>query len=93
MAFYTKNIFQKCEAFTLPLEKTDYCKNIYWVFGMVSKDSKRKNRWWMRKLAEFGIGTRPFLPFTQTTMFFPFIKSKEKLDCSESLADFGFLFT
>ncbi|MAL85814.1 MAG: aminotransferase DegT [Opitutae bacterium] len=91
IGFLYQKHFQKCEAFTLPLEKTDYCKNIYWVFGMVSKDSKRKNRWWMRKLAEFGIGTRPFFyPLHKQPCFSHLLKVKKKLDCSESLADFGF---
>ena len=42
----------------------------------------------MRKLAEFELAL-PFYPYTNNHVF-PFIKSKEKLDCSESLADFGF---
>ena len=49
-----------CESFTLPLTQTDYCENIYWVFGIISKDESRDAKWWMNKLAEQGIGTRPF---------------------------------
>ena len=48
------------ESFTLPLARTDYCANIYWVFGIISKDESRDAKWWMNKLAEQGIGTRPF---------------------------------
>ena len=48
------------EFFTLPITQTDYCKNIYWVFGIISKDESRDAKWWMNKLAEQGIGTRPF---------------------------------
>ena len=48
------------EHFTLPLPKTEYCQNIYWVFGMISNESKRDAKYWMRKLSEKGIGTRPF---------------------------------
>ena len=48
------------ENFTLPLPRTEYCENIYWVFGVVSKDPKRNAKYWMHRLAEKGIGTRPF---------------------------------
>jgi perosamine synthetase len=49
-----------CESFTQPLTKTFYCENIYWVFGIISKDKSRNAKWWMNKLAKQGIGTRPF---------------------------------
>ena len=48
------------ETLTLPLARTYYCENIYWVFGIISKDESRDAKWWMNKLAEQGIGTRPF---------------------------------
>jgi len=45
----------------LPLEKTDYAENIYWVFGLVLDDSigfgAEKA---MKMLGEKGIGCRPF---------------------------------
>lgn len=45
----------------LPLAKTDYASNIYWVYGVVLKeeipfDAKEA----MRRLGEYKIGTRPF---------------------------------
>jgi len=46
--------------FDLPLKSTSYCDNIYWVFGIVSKDNDKDAKWWMRELAQKGIGTRPF---------------------------------
>ena len=46
--------------FYLPLKSTSYCDNIYWVFGIVSKDNDKDAKWWMRELAQKGIGTRPF---------------------------------
>ena len=49
-----------CESFTLPLKQTAYCENIYWVFGIISKDDSRDAKWWMNKMKERGIGTRPF---------------------------------
>lgn len=45
----------------LPLSRTDYAENIYWVFGLLLKeevpfDAEEA----MRRLREFGIDTRPF---------------------------------
>lgn len=45
--------------FQLPLEKTDYAENIYWVFGLVA-DSEEKQQEMVKKLADAKIGTRPF---------------------------------
>lgn len=45
----------------LPLEKTDYADNIYWVFGLVLGDElKHDAESAMRELASRGVGTRPF---------------------------------
>jgi perosamine synthetase len=45
----------------LPLEKTSYAKNHYWVFGIVlNKEVKFDAKEAMKTLAEKGIGTRPF---------------------------------
>lgn len=45
----------------LPLASTDYAKNIYWVYGMVIDASHGMDaREVMRRLAEKGVGTRPF---------------------------------
>ena len=46
--------------FYLPLKSTSYCDNIYWVFGIVAKENHQDAKWWMRELAQKGIGTRPF---------------------------------
>jgi len=48
------------KSFTLPLTQTAYCKNIYWVFGIISKDESKDAKWWINHLAEKRIGTRPF---------------------------------
>ena len=45
----------------LPLPQTDYAENIYWVYGLVLKDSipfDAKEA--MQRLTQQGIGTRPF---------------------------------
>lgn len=45
----------------LPLEKTDYADNIYWVYGLVlDKSLSLTAKDVMKKLATMGIGTRPF---------------------------------
>lgn len=47
------------KGFQLPLEKTDYAENIYWVFGLVA-DSEAQQQAMVKKLSEAKIGTRPF---------------------------------
>jgi len=49
------------ELLQLPMENTNYASNIYWVFGVVIKDPEYMDaKAAMLKLAEHGIGTRPF---------------------------------
>ena len=77
----------------LPLSATNYCQNIYWVYGLVltdgiSKDAKKV----MNLLAENNIGSRPF--------FYPLHKqpvlkklgyySKENFPVAEELSYSGF---
>lgn len=46
---------------TLPLEKTDYAENIYWVFGVVLHDDLACDaEQMMEDLAQQKVGTRPF---------------------------------
>ena len=45
--------------FQLPLEKTDYAENIYWVFGLVAETQVLCDNT-VSKLNSLGIGTRPF---------------------------------
>lgn len=53
--------FKNIEEVQLPLEKTSYGKNIYWVYGLIIKDeSKIDAKGMMNKLSIAGIGTRPF---------------------------------
>lgn len=45
----------------LPLAKTAYADNIYWVYGIVLNESLRMNaEEAMKRLAKVGVGTRPF---------------------------------
>jgi perosamine synthetase len=45
---------------TLPLVKTPYCDNIYWVYGIILNDNNISAEKIMKQLADKGIGTRPF---------------------------------
>jgi perosamine synthetase len=44
----------------LPLAKTDYSDNIYWVYGLVLDESLGDAESIMARLAKEGVGTRPF---------------------------------
>lgn len=48
------------KSISIPLEKTSYSDNIYWVFGIMSENKDVTAEMLMKKLAEKGIGTRPF---------------------------------
>lgn len=52
---YLKNL----KGFQLPLEKTDYAENIYWVYAIVA-DSEIEQEEMVKKLTKEKIGTRPF---------------------------------
>ncbi len=77
----------------LPLEKTDYAENIYWVFGIViSKDFQFSNLNIIEELNKKGIGARPFFYSLHKQPIF----SKMKLSfggsfpVSENLSEKGF---
>ena len=44
----------------LPLAHTDFAENIYWVYGLVIDESLGDAESVMARLAEVGVGTRPF---------------------------------
>jgi len=77
----------------LPLDKTAKSENVYWVYGLVlSKQRQCKADVIMQKLAERGIGSRPFFwPMHEQ----PVLKqmglfSGETYPVSENLARYGF---
>ena len=45
---------------SLPIIKTDYANNIYWVFGIILEDKNKTAEQIMKQLGEKGIATRPF---------------------------------
>lgn len=58
--FYTERL-QDLPGIILPLEKTDFAENIYWVYGIVlERESEVSNQEIQKMLAEEGIGSRTF---------------------------------
>ena len=83
---YYQEALNGIDGIQLPVPKTDYADNIYWVFGIVLKDPDRKADELMKKLGERGIGTRHF--------FYPIHKqpalTREGCCTSEQLDDSQF---
>ncbi len=58
--YYTEKL-RDVEGLTLPVEKTEYADNIYWVYGLLlNKDIQADNKEVQKLLAGEGIGTRTF---------------------------------
>ncbi len=58
--YYTEQL-KDIKGLILPVEKTDYADNIYWVYGIVlDKEIPIDNREIQRRLAEEGVGARTF---------------------------------
>lgn len=58
--YYTERL-QDIDGLILPIEKTDYADNIYWVYGIVlDRDIQVDNKTVQKFLAEEGIGSRTF---------------------------------
>ncbi len=58
-ALYNK-LFKNLPGVQLPLAKTDFAENIYWVYGLVLDESLGDAESFMTRLAKVGVGTRPF---------------------------------
>ena len=77
----------------LPLQKTNYAENIYWVYGIVLKQSLNIDaESFMSLLNKSGVGTRPFFypmhmqPIFQKMKFF----ENEKYPVAENISEKGF---
>lgn len=58
--YYTERL-QDVEGIILPVQKTDYADNIYWVYGLVLKEEiPADNKTVQKLLGEEGIGSRSF---------------------------------
>jgi len=88
-----QDLLKDLEMVVLPLAKTPYAENIYWVFGVVLKtefplDAQEV----MSQLGKFGIGSRPFFwglheqPVLKKLSFY----KEERLPVCENLARRGF---
>lgn len=83
----------KNNKFRLPLMKTEYAKNIYWVFGLVIKEQYDIDSMEILKiLKERGIGGRTFFyPMHMQPVFLKMgLFTDEKYPVSENLAEKGF---
>ncbi|MBN2964464.1 DegT/DnrJ/EryC1/StrS family aminotransferase [Sulfurospirillum sp. T05] len=81
------------KAINLPIAKTSYCENIYWVYAITLKNNYKKNvKDVVNELGALGVGTRPFFypihlqPVLKKMGFF----ANEKLPNSEKLYARGF---
>ena len=62
---YIGNMYNKLlkdiKVINLPVAKTDYCENIYWVYAITLKNECKKTaKEVMKELSNYKIGTRPF---------------------------------
>jgi perosamine synthetase len=89
---YTE-LLKEVDEIQIPIERTAFAENIYWVYGIVLKESVSFNaQEAMRRLGQQGIGTRPFFfpmhlqpVFTKMGLF-----QGLNLPVSEKIAERGF---
>jgi perosamine synthetase len=92
-AYYTKELSGLTSKIQLPLNKTAYAENVYWVFGVILKpEAKIDATEIMKRLGRLGVGTRPFFwpmheqPVLQNMGFF----REQKCPESSKLGRMGF---
>jgi len=89
---YTE-LLKDVENIQLPIAQTDYCRNIYWVYGIVlGKEIPFDADEAMKRLGEMKIGTRPFFwnMHEQPVFLKAGLFKKEKYPVSENIARRGF---
>ena len=75
----------------IPLAETSYCENIYWVFGIISLKKNNNAKYYMNKMNEKNIGTRPFFyPMHLQTILMDEQNYAYSYKNSEFLSNFGF---
>ncbi|MCK9224199.1 MAG: DegT/DnrJ/EryC1/StrS family aminotransferase [Candidatus Muirbacterium halophilum] len=58
---YYNELLKDIDYINLPISKTEFCENIYWVYAITLKDSCIKTaKEVMQELGKYKIGTRPF---------------------------------
>ena len=83
----------KIDGILLPLEKTNYSKNIYWVYGiLLKKEHRMKASEVIRKMKKLGVGCRPFFyPMHQQPIFKKMgLFKNQKFPVAERLYKYGF---
>ncbi len=93
MGLKYSELFSGLSEIQLPLQKTDFAENIYWVYGIVLKDHIPFDaEFAMKKLAEKKIGTRPFFyPMHQQPVFLKMGLFKNEIHpFAEKMASRGF---
>lgn len=90
--FYRENLQTVTETLIHPTERTEYCDNIYWVYGLVLNNTKMNAKQAMELLQKRGIGTRPFFyPIHKQPVFLKMgLFIDEKCPVSETIAENGF---
>ena len=89
-SYYYKELYKNSNIRMLPPSNA-FSKNIYWVVGIVIKKGKITASMLSKKLARYGIGTRPFFwPMHKQEIFLRRkIFKKQKFPNSEYLAKYG----
>lgn len=85
--------FRNFPYFDIPLEKSEYAENIYWVYGILLNDKSKMNAEELMKLLnQKNIGTRPFFyPMHLQPVFKKMgLFENEKYPVSEKLSEYGF---
>ncbi|MBK8382411.1 MAG: DegT/DnrJ/EryC1/StrS family aminotransferase [Ignavibacteria bacterium] len=85
--------FRNFPYFNIPLEKSEFAENIYWVYGiLLNEKSKMNAEEIMKLLNQKNIGTRPFFyPMHLQPVFKKMgLFENEKYPVSEKLSEFGF---
>ena len=89
---YFSSKLKKIKNIQLPLEKTSYAKNIYWVYGVMLKNKNASAKKYIKILRKEGIECRPFFcpmhlqPVFKKMKFF----KNQKFPVSEELFKKGF---
>ena len=90
--FYREHLKQAEGVLCQSVERTEYCDNIYWVYGVVLEHTKMDAGQAMEKLRKRGIGTRPFFyPIQKQPVFLKMgLFQGEACPVSEKIAEKGF---
>jgi perosamine synthetase len=93
MGRYYTSLLQDIDCLTLPLPKTPYAENIYWVYGILLKDTSKLDVAGVTQLLrQKGIDTRPFFwPMHQQPVFKKMkLFNKQTFSVAQMLATRGF---